>query len=324
MSASVSSKQNEVTRKAGIVGMYQEVLKGLSKSRKELPSKYFYDERGSRLFDEITRLEEYYPTRTETEIMRQNMDDMSRHIGKDVMMIEYGSGSSEKTKILLDHIKGIVVYVPIDISCRYLAHTASRLAAAYPRLEVKPLCADYTLDFTLPDAGRPISRKIVFYPGSTIGNFHPDEAVAFLKHIAEVCGEKGGALVGVDLKKDPAILNDAYNDKKGITAEFNMNQLVRLNRELGSDFDLEAFEHRAFYNDKEGRVEMHIVSKANQEVTINGTVIPFEKGETIWTESSYKYTPQEFAGLAAKAGFDIEKIWTDKNELFSVQFLTVQ
>ena len=319
MSSDILIKDNST----GIKLMYQEVIEGLSKPRKELPSKYFYDERGSQLFDEICSLEEYYVTRTELGIMHKNIDEMSDVMGDKLMFIEYGSGSSEKIKIILDHIKGICTYVPIDISCKHLAKSAAQIASQYKKLEVIPVCADFNKPFSIPDPKNKIVHKIVYFPGSTIGNFHPDEAREFLKRIALVAGHKGGLLIGVDLKKDASILNNAYNDSRGVTAEFNLNQLKRFNRELGSDFNLDNFRHNAFYNDEEGRIEMHLVSQINQSVQVNGTTISFEKDETIWTESSYKYTLDEFKILANDSGFSVKKVWTDKDNLFSVQYLDV-
>jgi L-histidine Nalpha-methyltransferase len=308
----------------GLNLMLKEVIEGLSKSRKELPCKYFYDERGSQLFDEICSLDEYYVTRTELDIMRTYIDEMSDVMGGQLMLVEYGSGSSEKIKIILDHVDGISTYVPIDISCQHLAKSAAQIAAKYKNLEVIPVCADYNKSFSIPKPKNNILHKIVYFPGSTIGNFHPVEARKFLRGIKDVAGPQGGLLIGVDLKKDTTILNSAYNDSQGVTAAFNLNQLKRFNRELGSNFDLANFKHKAFYNDKEGRVEMHIISQAPQEVRLNGTTISFNKDESIWTESSYKYSLAEFEAIAKDAGFSVKQVWTDKNNLFSVQYLNVE
>jgi len=308
----------------GIKLMYKEVIEGLSKSRKELPCKYFYDERGSQLFDEICSLDEYYVTRTELDIMHNNIDEMSDAMGEKLMFIEYGSGSSEKIKIILDHVKGICTYVPIDISCRHLAKSAAQIASQYKKLEVIPVCADYNKPFSIPKPNKDVDHKIVYFPGSTIGNFHPEEATGFLNRIASVSGPNGGLVIGVDLKKDASVLNSAYNDSRGVTAQFNLNQLKRFNRELGSNFNLDNFKHKAFYNKKEGRVEMHLISRANQSVQLNGTTISFNKNESIWTESSYKYSLEEFESVANDAGFIVKKVWTDKDNLFSVQYLQVK
>lgn len=299
------------------------VLDGLRRDVKQLHCKFLYDELGSQLFDSITELEEYYPTRTEHRIMRDAIDDVVAHIGPAATLIEYGSGSSEKTRILLDHVQDLVAYVPIDISCEHLLSSAREIASAYPDVEVLPLCADYTERFEVPPSKRPAARRVIYFPGSTIGNFHPHEAIAFLKRMARTCGEGGGVIVGVDLKKDPAVLHRAYNDRQGVTADFNLNVLRRLNSELDTDFDLDGFRHRAIYNVDKGRIEMHLVSLVNQVVDIRGECIHFEKGETIWTESSYKFSLDEFAKLAAESGFTVDTVWTDEDNLFSVQYLTV-
>ena len=300
-----------------------DVLDGLQAPVKTLPCKYFYDEAGSRLFDRICELEEYYPTRTEAAIMQRCAGEMADCLGERLALIEYGSGSSTKTRILLDHLRDAAAYVPIDISREHLLRTAARLSAAYPRLRVLPVCADYTGRYELPDLDGPAARRIVYFPGSTIGNFHPGEAADFLIRIAEVAGSGGGLLIGVDLKKDARLLEAAYNDGKGVTAAFNLNLLERINREVGADFDMDSFRHHAFYNRPFGRIEMHLVSRHRQVVRVAGVEIPFRKGETIWTESSYKYRADEFASLAAQAGFRLERLWTDPVELFSVQYLTV-
>ncbi|MFQ5510857.1 MAG: L-histidine N(alpha)-methyltransferase [Candidatus Krumholzibacteriia bacterium] len=299
------------------------VITGLQKPVKELPSKLLYDERGSLLFDQITRLGEYYPTRTETAIMRTHIDEMVALIGPGSMIIEYGSGSSEKSQILLDHLEAPAAYVPIDISREHLVRSAVRIAKRYPQLEILPVCADYNEDLEIPNSKKPVARRVVYYPGSSIGNFHSDEAVDFLRRIAAIDGFGGGLLIGVDLQKDPEILHAAYNDREGVTAEFNLNLLERLNRELGSNFRIDRFRHRAIYNRDAMRVEMHLISLDNQRVRIDDADIPFSKGETIWTESSYKYTVEGFAALAERGGFEVEKVWIDGQRLFSVQYLSV-
>jgi dimethylhistidine N-methyltransferase len=302
---------------------YAEVIAGLQREDKNLPCKFFYDERGSKLFDAICELDEYYPTRTETAIMRDNIDEMLTLLGPDCRLVEYGSGSSTKTRILLDHATDLTVYVPVDISRSHLLHTARLLSCDYPHLEVTPVCADYTEHFTLPAPASHVSRTVVYFPGSTIGNFHPKHAQYFLAQIAELCGEGGGLLIGVDLKKDTKLLNAAYNDRRGVTADFNLNLLTRINRELGADFNLGQFRHNAYYNADLGRIEMHIESLADQRVRIGDESIAFAKGETIHTECSYKYSLRDFENLAAAAGFVVNTVWTDPNELFSVQYLTV-
>ncbi|MDH3214673.1 MAG: L-histidine N(alpha)-methyltransferase [Candidatus Krumholzibacteria bacterium] len=301
----------------------QEVITGLRKPVREIPSKFLYDERGSRLFDEITRLDEYYPTRTEIMILQRYIGEIVECIGHGSMLIEYGSGSSEKTRILLNHLPDLAAYVPIDISKEHLTRSAQDIAEKYPHLEVLPVAADYNdSSFRLPSSSKTVSHRVVYYPGSTIGNFHPPEAVAFLRRIAFLCGSGGGLLLGVDLKKDPAILHDAYNDRDGVTAEFNLNLLKRINDELDCDFQLDQWRHRAIYNKEAGRIEMHVVSLCKQAVHLNGAVIEFEEGDSIWTESSYKYTVEEFDTIAARGGFEVEKVWTDPEDLFSVQYLT--
>ena len=299
-----------------------EVLAGLSTFEKTLPCKYFYDAYGSALFDQICELPEYYPTRTEAAIMQGNAAEMAALVCPDSLLIEYGSGSSIKTRILLDRLPRLAGYVPMDISREHLRRTAAQLAKAYPHLDILPLCADYTTEFTLPPACRPVGSHVVYFPGSTIGNFHPIDAAAFLTSIAEVCGQSGGLLVGVDLKKDAAVLNAAYNDSQGVTAEFNLNLLTRMNAELGTDFDLENFSHRAYYNALAGRIEMHLLSLKSQTVRLGGAEINFEAEESILTECSYKYSLLDFAGLAKSAGLAVRKVWTDSEQKFSVQYLT--
>lgn len=299
-----------------------EILRGLRKSPKELPSKYLYDEQGSQWFDRITQLEEYYPTRTETTIMENSIQEMVDIIGPNTLLIEYGSGSSVKTRTLLDHLKDPAGYVPIDISGEHLMASAEQIRSEYPDLEVLPVCADYTLSFEIPESSTPPVKRVVYYPGSTIGNFDPVPAQHFMEEIATVCGPGGALMIGVDLKKMPVVLHNAYNDHEGVTAAFNLNLLERINRELGGDFQMEHFKHYAFYNPLKGRIEMHIISLKEQTVHIDGVSIPFENGESIWTESSYKYNLKEFAELAETAGFEVEHVWTDDREWFSVQYLT--
>ena len=301
-----------------------EALAGLSAFEKTLPCKYFYDAHGSQLFDQICDLPEYYPTRTELGIMRQHVGEMAALLGPDCLLVEYGSGSSTKTRILLDHLPDLAGYVPMDISRDHLLMTARSLAAAYPRLDILPLVADYTAPYTIPDARRPVRSRAVYFPGSTIGNFHREQAEAFLAQIADVCGPGGGLLIGVDLKKPAAILEPAYDDAQGVTAAFNLNLLRRMNCELGTDFDVDSFAHRAFYNALAGRVEMHLMSLRPQTVHLAGQEIVFEEEETILTECSYKYSLDEFADLAARAGLIVRHVWTDPAQNFSVQYLTVR
>ncbi len=302
----------------------EEALAGLQAKQKTLPCKYFYNQYGSQLFDQICDLPGYYPTRTEAGIMADNISGMASVFGPDCLLIEYGSGSSTKTRILLDHLPHLAGYVPMDISREHLHQTAESLALAYPHLEILPLCADYTAPFELPQASRPALSRVVYFPGSTIGNFHRPEAAAFLCRIAEVCGPGGGLLIGVDLRKSAQILEPAYNDAQGVTAAFNLNLLHRMNLELSADFDVENFAHHAFYNEEVGRIEMHLRSLQAQTVYLGGQAIPFDQGETIWTECSYKYSLPEFAAVAASAGFEVRQVWTDREQKFSVQYLTVR
>jgi len=301
-----------------------EVLAGLRRPRKEIPCKYFYDAAGSALFDRICGLEEYYPTRTEVGIMRRSMDEIVAHLGRDCLLIEYGSGSSQKTQLLLRHAPRLAGYIPIDISREHLIRAAAEVATAYPWLELLPVCADYTAPFDLPTWPAPVARRVVYYPGSTIGNFHPPEAEAFLRRVARVCGPGGGLLIGVDLKKDPAVIERAYNDAAGVTAAFNRNLLARANRELGSDFDLNAFRHHAPYDDALGRIEMRLVSRRRQTVHIGGEAVVLAPAEPIVTEYSYKYGLTEFEALAWRAGFMVDAVWLDDRRWFSVQYLTAR
>jgi len=298
------------------------VLQGLQDARKELPSKYFYDDVGSQLFEQICELDEYYLTRTELAIMQEHMQEIVSLLGPHCLLIEYGSGNSTKVCMLLDALQEPAGYVPIDIAKDQLLRSVAALAGAYPELEVLPVCADYTSDFELPLPKKPVWRRVAYFPGSTIGNFDREPAKRFLQQIAKVC-QGGGLLIGVDLKKDFNILHRAYNDSQGVTAQFNKHLLVRMNQELDANFQLNQFGHYAFYNPGQSRIEMHLVSLKNQTVRIGESEIDFKLGESIWTESSYKYTLEEFAQLAATAGFAVEQVWTDPRQLFSVQYLKV-
>jgi dimethylhistidine N-methyltransferase len=302
-------------------GIRRELLDGLRKPEKSLPSKLFYDEQGSELFEQITKLDEYYLTRAESEIFADCIDGIKDHLGSDVILIEFGSGNSQKTRILLDHLPDPAAYVPIDISQEKLTESAAAIAAAYPGLNVLPIWADYTRDLELPAIRG--SRKAAFFPGSTIGNFYPHEAEAFLKRVAELVGEGGGLLIGVDLKKDARILNLAYNDAEGVTAAFNLNMLAHLNREFGADFQLDQFRHEAAYNEALGRMEMYLVSLQDQTVGLGDAEFSFRRDERILTEVSHKYTVEEFEHLAVAGGFHVRDVWTDSDQLFSVQCLEV-
>ncbi|MEM9586481.1 MAG: L-histidine N(alpha)-methyltransferase [Planctomycetota bacterium] len=308
---------------AGQRELLREVQAGLARDPKQIPSKYFYDHAGSQLFDEICQLDEYYPTRTEVAIMRDHADEMGRQIDRDVMLVEYGSGSSVKTRLLLDQLIDPAAYVPVDISEQHLRESAQRIADDYPDLQVIPLCSDFTQPFELPKSARPASHVAVYFPGSTIGNLRPDEARRLLAQIADRCGSGGGLLIGIDLRKSTEILEAAYNDSRGITAQFNLNLLHRVNAELDANFDLDLWEHNAWYNDREHRIEMHLVSQAEQEVTIADRDYRFAEGESICTEYSHKYTIDGFAELAATVGFELHRSWTDAGDLFAVLHLVI-
>lgn len=299
-----------------------QVLAGLRQTRRQLPCKFFYDQRGSQLFDRICELDEYYLTRTELDILLRHVGEMSAELGPRCLVVEYGSGSSLKTRLLLDQLIDPAGYVPLDISREHLLAAAHGLAACYPSLNILPVCADYTRPFSLPVC-QGVLRTVVYFPGSTIGNFEPHEARAFLRTVAEQCGPGGGLLIGVDLKKDPALLHAAYNDSAGVTAQFNLNLLKRINRELDGTFAPDRFAHYAFYNPRLGRIEMHLISQAAQTVHVAGERFDFREGETIFTESSYKYTLPEFNSLAIASGWKVQRTWTDEQKLFSVQYLTV-
>lgn len=301
----------------------REVVEGLShEGQKLLPCKYLYDERGSQLFDQICDLPEYYPTRTEVSIMKADAGDMADMLGPRCLLIEYGSGSSIKIRLLLEHLQDPAAYVPLDISREHLMRCAAVIDDDHPDLDVIPVCADYTSDFELPEVKGDIGRKAVYFPGSTLGNFHRPDAVRFLRHIADVVGTGGGLLLGIDLLKDEHTLRAAYNDAQGVTAAFNLNILDRMNRELDTDFDVDGFRHDGRFNPTYSRMEMHLVSQRPQQVTVGDHTFDFAEGETIRTECSYKYTLESFRQLADKGGFDVTKVWTDDNDLFSIQFLT--
>ncbi len=296
-----------------------EVLSGLARSSKKLSPKFFYDHRGSRLFDAITELPEYYPTRAEISILEKYGETIADFLGQDCLLLELGSGSSKKIRVLLEALKP-AAYMPMDISREHLLGSAQALVADFPELEVHAACADFAEDFELPYCPEHLPRA-AFFPGSSIGNFEPAQARELLQRVADFLGEDGKLLIGVDTKKDVELLHAAYNDEQQVTAAFNLNLLQRINRELDADFDLEAFTHDAFYNASEGRVEMHLVSKSEQTVTVAGQSFDFDEGETIHTESSYKYDIEEFLSLAEQAGFVSDHVWMDDQQLFSVHCL---
>jgi dimethylhistidine N-methyltransferase len=295
------------------------LAEGLSASPKSVPCKYFYDAEGSALFDRICDLPEYYPTRTELGLLRRHSGEMARAIGSDAALIEFGAGSLSKVGLLLDALDSARAYVPIDISGEYLRTMAARLAAQRPGLEVLPVIADFTKPLALPLLPKDV-RRVGFFPGSTIGNMDGTEALAFLRKAAAML-KGGGLLIGVDLVKDPAILHAAYNDAAKVTEAFNKNLLVRANRELGADFDPDAFAHYAFYNPHARRIEMHLMSLCAQRAHAAGHVIDFAQGETIHTENSHKYTVEDFRALATQAGFTPRQTWCDADNLFSIHWL---
>jgi len=297
-----------------------DIIAGLRRPEKIISPKYFYDERGSQLFDAITHLPEYYPTETELGIMLDNMDEITALLGERASLIEFGSGSSRKTRALLENMIRQAVYVPVDISEDHLLETARRIRAEFPNLEVLPVVADFLHPFELPNPTTMPLKNVVFFPGSTIGNFIHDTALELLEVMYEEAGENGALLIGVDLQKDPAIIERAYNDSAGITAEFNLNMLTHLNREFGFDFDIDAFSHSAHYAPDEGRMEIRLVSASDQEFSSGAEKFHIAKGESILTEYSHKYTLAGFAEMAARAGFDVEKVWIDEQALFSVHY----
>jgi len=298
-----------------------DVVAGLSAKPRYLPCKYFYDDRGSQLFAQICETAEYYPTRTEVGILRASAAEIAALIGPAGHLVELGSGPSTKVRILLDALAQLETYVPVDISGDYLARTARTVAQDYNHVRVAPLCADFTREFTLPRL-RGGGRIVGFFPGSTIGNFSPEQGRALLRRFGRALGSGSSLLMGVDLKKDPAILHAAYNDAAGITAAFNLNILKRINRELSADFDLASFAHRAVYNAEKGRIEMFLDSTRTQTAHIGGRAFTFDAREAINTEVSYKYGVDEFKQLAAGAGYACRAAWTDANRYFGVFYLT--
>lgn len=311
-----------------------EVLRGLASRPRSIPPKFFYDEQGSRLFQAICELPEYHLTRTEIGILRAHAAEMAELIGPGRLLIEFGSGSSEKVRLLLGALRP-AAYMPLDISREHLWNASRVLAAEYPDVAVHAVCTDYTQDMALPYGQPPDPppdqspdqiglRKLAFFPGSSVGNFDPEGALAFMHRVSRLVQSDGGLLIGVDLKKDPHLLRAAYNDAQGVTAAFNLNLLARMNRELEADFDLAAFRHHAFYDDRLGRIEMRLISLRDQTVTVAGQQFRFQRGEGIHTENSYKYALEEFQALATRAGFRPVKVWTDPARLFSVHYFGVR
>ncbi|MEN8158580.1 MAG: L-histidine N(alpha)-methyltransferase [Myxococcota bacterium] len=319
MATLLNARAREAERKAFLA----DALRGLRQPEKSLPCKYFYDAEGSKLFDQICQLPEYYPTRTELGILREHAAEMAQCLGPETLLIEYGSGSSVKTRLLLDHLERPAAYVPVDVSREHLFETALALRIDYPDLPVLPLCADFAGSFTLPEPPRSVARRVVYFPGSTIGNLLEAAAVELMARVARRVGPGGAFVVGVDLKKDLDVLERAYDDAQGVTAAFNLNLLARMNQELGADFDLRAFEHAAVWNEEAGRIEMHLVSRIAQVARVDGEVVRFEAGERICTEHSHKYSVDGFARLAERAGLAVRRVWTDPRRYFSVQYLEV-
>jgi L-histidine N-alpha-methyltransferase len=311
-----------------------DVLSGLQGEPKRLSPTYFYDERGSELFDAICELPEYYITRTETGILEAHAREIADRIGPNALLVELGSGASTKTRLLLDRLPDLAAYVPVDISRTHLMAAAQRIGATYPGLEVLPACADFTQAFTLPRPKRTPSRVVVFFPGSTIGNFDPPAAIELMKVMRRIASAAtparvgtpnatttGGLVIGFDLVKDPAVLERAYDDSAGVTAEFNLNVLRRLNRDLGADFNLAAFRHQAVWVPEANRIEMRLISTVAQTVTIAGEALSFAANEPIITEHCHKYTPELFTAQAGAAGWTSRQTWSDARDYFHVQYL---
>jgi dimethylhistidine N-methyltransferase len=322
-SSAVAYRSVESETVDGSSSFAHDVVAGLTSRPKRLSPKYFYDHAGAQLFEEITRLPEYYPTRCELEILRTHASDMARFFPAGSALIEFGSGSSKKVRILLAAAPTIAAYIPVDISSDMLVQEAQELRRDHPQLAVLPVEADFTQPFSLPAAAADMPRA-GFFPGSTIGNFEPHEACAFLRHAGRMLGPRATLIIGVDLVKDASVLNAAYDDATGVTAKFNLNLLTRINRELGANFDLPSFSHEAFYNAERHRVEMHLASKKRQKVRVNGRTIDFRTGETIHTENSYKYTLDSFRALARGSGWTPVAVWTDAGENFSIHALVFE
>jgi dimethylhistidine N-methyltransferase len=308
-------------RQPALAEMRADVLRGLAQKPKRLPSKYFYDARGSELFDSICKQPEYTLTRDELAIMREHARDIADALGPQVLLVEYGIGSGLKTRLLLKRLREPVAYVPVEIAREALLSSVAELATEFPEIEILPVCADFTRPIVLPRPRRSPGRTVVYFPGSTLGNLETRTAVRLLRKMRAEIGTDGAALIGIDLKKDRAALEAAYNDAAGVTAEFTLNMLARFNRELGADFDLRAFRHRARWNALAGRIETHLVSTRAQMVRVAGHTFRFEAGEAMLVEYSCKYTPEEFATLAARAGLRVMPTWEDMRQRFSVQLL---
>ena len=298
--------------------LLSDVIAGLSSDPRALPCKYFYDERGAALFQRICDLPEYYITRTEIDILDRHRTEIASQLGLNVELIGLGTGAGTKTRILIEALEKPAVYIPVDISQKQLRKSAALFRKIFPNLEVLPVCADYLQPVVIPSARHKAARNVVYFPGSTIGNFEPNEALDFLRRIVNVSARGGGLLIGVDLRKDQNVIEAAYNDKAGVTAQFNLNLLEHINRETGGNFDLNRWQHRAIYNSEAGRIEMYLISTSDQTVRIQDRAFHFLSGERILTEHSYKHTPDGFIALARQAGFDFVRLWTDDARLFGI------
>ena len=303
--------------------LLSDVIAGLSSDPRALPCKYFYDERGAALFQKICELPEYYVTRTEIDILSRHHAEIASQIGPDVELIGLGTGAGTKTRILIKALEKPAAYIPVDISEKQLRKSTASFQKIFPKLEILPVCADYLQPVVLPSPRHKPARNVVYFPGSTIGNFEPNEALEFLRRIANVSGRGGGLLIGVDLQKDQNVIEAAYNDKDGVTAQFNLNLLAHINRETGANFDVSRWRHRAIYNSKAGRIEMYLIGATDQTVRIQDQQFHFRAGEKILTEHSYKHTPEGFIALAGQAGFDFAKFWTDDARLFGVFYFVI-
>jgi dimethylhistidine N-methyltransferase len=308
-------------RRPPINDLLEVAQRGLALKPKRLPSWLFYDERGSALFDQICEQPEYYLTRCEIALMDEHAQSIADTLGSEVRLVEYGSGNARKTRMLLQHLHTPVAYVPVELSAEPLRRSVDQLAVEFPRLPLQPLCADFSKPLRLPIPPRAPRRTVVYFPGSTIGNFESREAAVLLRKMRNEMGDAGGILIGVDLKKDPAVIEAAYNDRAGVTAEFTLNMLRRLNRDIGSNFNVSAFAHRAHYNPMAGRIETHLVSRCEQQVKVGRVNVPFHADEAIQVEYSCKYSLEDFAALAARAGLAVQQVWTDAERMFSVQYL---
>jgi dimethylhistidine N-methyltransferase len=302
--------------------LLSDVIASLSSDPRTLPCKYFYDERGAALFRKICELPEYYITRTEIDILDRHRAEIASQLGPNIELIGLGTGAGTKTRILIEALERPAAYIPVDISEKQLRKSTALFGKIFPDLEILPVCADYLQPVVLPSPHHKPARNVVYFPGSTIGNFEPNEALEFLRRIANVSGRGGGLLIGVDLQKDQSVIEAAYDDNARVTAQFNLNLLARLNREIGADFDLSQWRHRAIYNSEAGRIEMYLISVPDQTVHIGAREFHFRAGEKILTEHSYKHTPEGFIALARQAGFDFVKLWTDDARLFGVFYFS--